>query len=114
MDTGDGRLLIRVITNLLTNAKKYNCTGNKIALSITQENGKTAVLCVKDDGQAIPPEIRDTMFCAFVRGESARRSTGEQDLDLPSRRRSWKNIRENFSTSGRQEKIYFPLEFQIR
>ena len=79
---GDGRLLIRVITNLLTNAKKYNCTGNKIALSITQDNGKTAVLCVKDDGQAIPPEIRDTMFCAFVRGESARRSTGGTGLGL--------------------------------
>lgn len=79
---GDERLLARVIINLLTNAKKYNHTGNKIGLSITQEDGENVILCVKDDGQAIPPEISDTMFCAFVRGESARSSTGGTGLGL--------------------------------
>ena len=79
---GDERLLARVVTNLLTNAKKYNRTGNAIGLSITQTDGKKAVLRVTDDGQAIPQEIRDTMFCAFVRGESARSSTGGTGLGL--------------------------------
>ena len=80
--SGDERLLARVVTNLLTNAKKYNCTGNAIGLSITQTDGEKAVLRVTDDGQAIPSEIRDTMFCAFVRGESARSSTGGTGLGL--------------------------------
>lgn len=113
MDTGDERLLARVIINLLTNAKKYNHTGNKIGLSITQEDGENVILCVKDDGQAIPPEISDTMFCAFVRGESARSSTGGTGLGLAIAQEIMEKHQEDSYIAGRQKKIYFPLKFQI-
>ncbi|MDE5777269.1 MAG: HAMP domain-containing histidine kinase [Lachnospiraceae bacterium] len=78
---GDEKLLTRVIGNLLINAKKYNRTGRQIKINIKEEK-KQVCLSVTDDGDLIEQAVRNTMFTAFVRGESARNSSGGTGLGL--------------------------------
>lgn len=77
---GDEKLLARVISNLLINAKKYNRTGNRIGVVLVLDNA--VFLRVEDDGEEIAPEVQDMMFTAFVRGESDRNSRGGTGLGL--------------------------------
>lgn len=85
---GDVKLLARVISNLLTNAEKYNRTGTQIKMELkkdraeAQDAEQTLELRVLDDGALIEPEVLNTMFTAFVRGESARSSSGGTGLGL--------------------------------
>ena len=76
----DEKLLTRVISNLLTNAKKYNQSGKEIRIILDKQ--EKTVLRVEDDGDEIAPEIQLVMFTAFVRGESARNSRGGTGLGL--------------------------------
>lgn len=80
MIEGDEKLLARVISNLLINAKKYNNTGHKIGISLMQKNG----FCIRvtDDGEPIEENIATTMFTPFVRGERARSTNGGTGLGL--------------------------------
>ncbi|MDE5699681.1 MAG: HAMP domain-containing histidine kinase [Lachnospiraceae bacterium] len=78
---GDEKLMVRVIGNLLTNAKKYNQTGKQIQAGM--RDGRSHVcLWVKDDGLPVGAELRDIMFAAFVRGESTRSTKGGTGLGL--------------------------------
>lgn len=76
----DEKLLSRVIGNLLTNARKYNRTGKEIRIGLWEQ--EQVILRVEDDGEEILPDVRDAMFHAFVRGESARSSRGGTGLGL--------------------------------
>lgn len=76
----DEKLLTRVISNLLTNAKKYNQSGKEIRIILDKQ--EKTVFQVEDDGDEIAPEIQLAMFTAFVRGESARNSRGGTGLGL--------------------------------
>lgn len=78
---GDEKLLTRVISNLLINAKKYNRRGRQIKIKLKEEK-KQVCLSVTDDGDLIEQAVRNTMFTAFVRGESARNSSGGTGLGL--------------------------------
>ena len=78
---GDEKLLVRVIGNLLTNARKYNQTGREIQAGMMEEYGEVS-LWVQDDGIPIGAELRDMMFAAFVRGESTRSTKGGTGLGL--------------------------------
>lgn len=78
---GDEKLLSRVISNLLTNAKKYNRRGRQIKINLKEEKEQVC-LSVMDDGDLIEERVKDTMFTAFVRGESARNSSGGSGLGL--------------------------------
>ncbi|MDE6640743.1 MAG: HAMP domain-containing histidine kinase [Acetatifactor sp.] len=77
----DEKLLSRVVSNLLNNAGKYNRTGKRIEIRL-EERGEEVHLWVKDDGKPIEPELQDTMFSAFVRGESTRSTKGGTGLGL--------------------------------
>ncbi|MDE5588648.1 MAG: HAMP domain-containing histidine kinase [Acetatifactor sp.] len=77
----DEKLLSRVVSNLLNNAGKYNRTGKRIEIRL-EERGEDVHLWVKDDGKPIEPELQDTMFSAFVRGESTRSTKGGTGLGL--------------------------------
>lgn len=81
---GDEKLLTRVISNLLINAKKYNRTGKRIKISLESAAATEDVVVMRilDDGTPIEPSVRDTMFHAFVRGESARSTKGGTGLGL--------------------------------
>lgn len=96
---GDAKQLTRVISNLLINAKKYNQTGKhiKVVLEImTQklvlnanereesldDERNIVVVRILDDGMPIEASVRETMFHAFVRGETARSTKGGTGLGL--------------------------------
>lgn len=81
MVSADISLLARVVTNLLSNALRYNQTGRAIAVSLSAACGK-AVLVVSDDGKEIDEAFAGQMFHAFSRGDQARKTDGGTGLGL--------------------------------
>ena len=69
---GDEQRLHQVVTNLLTNARKYTPTGTTITVTV-----RRAGFAVHDDGPGFPPELVDHAFERFVRGDAAR-TRGEE------------------------------------
>lgn len=69
--TGDETLLIRLLTNLLTNAIRYNRPQGQIDVSLSRQE-QQAVLEVKDTGIGIPPEQTDQIWERFFRGDKSR------------------------------------------
>jgi PAS domain S-box-containing protein len=61
--------LEQVVVNLLTNAAKYTPDGGVITLSVVRE-GKEAVLCVRDSGIGIHPELLSYVFVLFSQGRT--------------------------------------------
>jgi PAS domain S-box-containing protein len=59
--------LEQVVVNLLTNAAKYTPDGGVITLSVVRE-GAEAVLCVRDSGIGIRPELLSQVFVLFSQG----------------------------------------------
>lgn len=77
----DVKLFTRVVGNLLSNAWKYNKTGNSIGIACEKiDDG----FCIKvtDDGELIEEELASRMFLAFVRGDKTRKSDGGTGLGL--------------------------------
>jgi signal transduction histidine kinase len=73
----DRKMMLQVLTNLITNATNYTPAGGQIAVSTTLESvqGKSwNVICVSDSGPGIDPEESALIFQRFYRGSSARRS----------------------------------------
>jgi len=77
----DTNLFARVVGNLLTNAGKYNQTGEKVGVRLFQEK-EHMVLEVRDDGEAIDKTFAEQMFQAFSRADSARKTDGGTGLGL--------------------------------
>ena len=77
---GDANELVRVVRNVLDNARRHAV--GRVAISVT-EAGEHAVLTVDDDGPGIPPEHRELVFGRFVRLEDARTpGSGSSGLGL--------------------------------
>ncbi len=78
----DARRLLRVLTNLLSNAARY--TPADATIHITgQTLGEESTLEVADNGPGVPPEALDRLFDPFFRIESSRsRRTGGLGLGL--------------------------------
>lgn len=69
---GDGHRLHQVVTNLLTNARKYTPAGTTVTVSVRPDG-----FDVHDDGPGFPADLADTAFERFTRGDAARhRSDG--------------------------------------
>ncbi len=79
--SADVGLLSRVISNLLSNALRYNKSGKVIAVSMSGEGGK-AVLSVSDDGEEVDRAFAGQMFHAFSRGDFSRKTDGGTGLGL--------------------------------
>ena len=77
----DTDLFSRVVGNLLSNAKKYNKTGNTISVKLSAENNKIS-LTVCDNGSEIDKAFAEQMFSAFSRGDKARKTDGGTGLGL--------------------------------
>ncbi len=69
--TGDEARLHQVVTNLLTNARKYTPAGSTVTVSARRLPG-ACVINVHDDGPGFAPEIAAQAFERFVRGDAAR------------------------------------------
>jgi two-component system, OmpR family, sensor kinase len=75
---GDEQRLHQVVTNLLTNARKYTPAGTTVTVS-----AHATGFSVHDDGPGFPPDLRDKAFERFVRGDEARsRAAGDGGYGL--------------------------------
>lgn len=77
----DTDLFSRVVGNLLSNAEKYNKTGDAISVRLS-ENNAAVVLTVSDNGCEIDKALAKQMFNAFSRGDNARKTDGGTGLGL--------------------------------
>ncbi len=79
---GDRDRVSQVLTNLLSNAIRYNHDGGQVHVGVAAENG-AAVLTVTDTGMGIPPDALPHIFDRFYRVDEARsRSEGGSGLGL--------------------------------
>lgn len=79
---GNDCLLQRAIFNLMENAVKYNLSGGKVTVTLTQK-GEHACCCVADTGIGIPKELQSHIFDFFFRVDPSRnREVGGNGLGL--------------------------------
>lgn len=69
---GDSEKLVRVFSNLLSNAFKYGKDGDLIALEITPLEENRVRISIKNNGERIPDEALDQLFERFYRAETSR------------------------------------------
>ncbi len=77
---GDKEKLRQVVLNLIDNSIKYTPKGH-IDVSISSSDGKV-LMTIKDTGVGIKPEVKDSLFQKFNRGEGAKVNTGGSGLGL--------------------------------
>jgi len=68
--SGDAARLVQIVANLLNNAAKYTDAGGNIHLGV-QGDGTDLLLCVRDDGIGLTPELREQVFEPFVQAQNA-------------------------------------------
>ncbi len=79
---GDHDRIAQVVTNLLSNAIRYNRDGGEVKLGVAAENGH-AVITVSDTGLGIAPEELPHIFDRFYRADKSRsRADGGSGLGL--------------------------------
>src|SRR5262249_51922306 len=72
---GDARRLAQVVTNLLSNAVRYNRPGGSVKVRV-RVDGAWAVLLVADTGPGIAESDRPHVFERFFRADKSRGSGG--------------------------------------
>ncbi|MDT9595237.1 ATP-binding protein [Nocardioides zeae] len=68
--SGDGVLLDRLVTNLVSNAVKFSRSGDGVDVRV-RTDGVDAVLVVHDEGMGIPVAEHDQVFTRFYRSSTA-------------------------------------------
>ncbi|MBI5637238.1 MAG: PAS domain S-box protein [Nitrospinae bacterium] len=71
---GDKTLLAEAVQNLVTNAIKFCKNGDRISISLAEENAST--ICVRDTGPGIPPNLLADLF-KFEKKTSTPGTAGE-------------------------------------
>jgi len=66
----DANRLEQVFVNLLANASKYTDAGGDLALSVQTSDGH-AVVCIRDSGIGIAPNVLPYIFDLFVQADEA-------------------------------------------
>lgn len=72
----------RAVTNILTNAVKYNPKGCKIGISLYESAQGSLQIRIADNGTPIEEEFALRIFEPFSRGDTARRTGGGNGLGL--------------------------------
>ncbi len=75
--TGDAARLHQVVSNLLTNARRYTPPGSTVTVT-----GSAAGFTVHDDGPGFDPDLAPHAFERFTRGDAGRTRTGGAGLGL--------------------------------
>ena len=73
--------LQQVFANLLNNSAKYTPPGGEVRISVTVEEG-LATVCVKDNGEGIPPQMLGRVFNMFAQVDTGRRAQGGLGIGL--------------------------------
>ena len=82
MVEGDPTRLLQIVENLLTNASKYTPSEGAICLELKKEVDD-CVLCVRDNGRGIDPDMLDEIFDMFFQSnEALDRSDGGMGVGL--------------------------------
>ncbi len=68
---GDTEKLVRLFSNLLTNALKYGVAGKEIKIE-TETKDEQAVLTVSNEGETLPTKAIEQLFERFYRAEESR------------------------------------------
>lgn len=77
----DEARLRQVLVNLTANARVHTPPGTRVRVGVAADPAAREVLVtVRDDGPGIPPDLADTLFDRFTRGETSR----TRDADSPS------------------------------
>lgn len=71
--------MVRVINNLLDNARKYGGGATRVELRKTPDGLQ---LAVEDRGTGVPPEERELVFARFSRGAGSNRRAGSEGVGL--------------------------------
>ncbi|WP_296605708.1 HAMP domain-containing sensor histidine kinase [Nocardioides sp.] len=74
---GDELRLHQVVTNLLSNARRYTPPGTTVTVTARRDG-----FAVHDDGPGFPPDLVEHAFERFARGDAARTRTGEVGVGL--------------------------------
>lgn len=69
---GDSEKLVRVFSNLISNAFNYGKDGDTIIIELEPQNNNEVEITVKNNGESIPEEALDQLFERFYRAESSR------------------------------------------
>lgn len=101
----DPQLMRRALTNLLSNAARYNRSGKHIWLSVTPDH-HGATIQVSDDGAPIAPDLIPNLFEPFTRANDARPSSEGAGLGLSITRA----IVERHGSSIRYYRIYLRMK----
>ena len=73
--------LAQVFANLLNNSAKYTPPGGAIELEVGIEGGM-AVVCVRDNGEGIPPQMLSRVFNMFTQVNTGARAQGGLGIGL--------------------------------
>ncbi len=73
--------LAQVFANLLNNSAKYTAPGGEISVVVKVEAGM-AVVCVKDNGEGIPPAMLHRVFNMFTQVDTGSRAQGGLGIGL--------------------------------
>ena len=73
--------LAQVFANLLNNAAKYTPDGGEISIEVTVEAG-SASICVRDNGEGIPPAMLARVFNMFTQVNTGSRAQGGLGIGL--------------------------------
>ncbi|MBI5500704.1 MAG: response regulator [Deltaproteobacteria bacterium] len=81
--SGDPTRLAQVVGNLLHNAAKFTPPGGSVAVSLAVEDGREAVVRVRDTGVGIAPDVLPHLFQPFMQADATLdRSSGGLGLGL--------------------------------
>lgn len=73
--SGDGDLLVNMITNLIENSIKYSANGQNIAVKLDWRSSENT-LTIEDFGQGIPKDLLPQIFNRFSRADTSSRTSG--------------------------------------
>lgn len=80
--SGNADMLRQLLSILIDNALKYSGAGGTIDVKLFRSGKKSAALCVSNDGEDIPADVRERLFERFFRADESRTQSGSYGLGL--------------------------------